>query len=187
MLEGGNPPIQKLRTVGVLNSLTVYELAFYLDERKSPRLQSVLIGRSKNELREIHVQENFSDGTIFPVEIVKGLGGQAFIKTKFDDGGMYHIHQEDYFAVSGQGVALLLDPKPLVDEASRVAPAGYKIYNPTTVIDFASKEYRIETYQPSNQASPKIACCKGIVRVPFRVSDGRIVLAGPGRWFASRQ
>jgi hypothetical protein len=157
VLEGGGPPVQKLRTVGALNGLTVYELAVYLNERESPRLQSVLIGRSKNELREIHVQENFSDGTIFPVEIVKGPGGQAFIKTKFDDGGIYHINHEEYFAVSRRGVALLLDWKPVVDEANRVTPAGNETYGPMSVTSFASMEYR-DTNLHSEQSGESEGC-----------------------------
>jgi hypothetical protein len=62
--------------------MTVYDLEYYfegigMDER--PSIRSVLVGNSRQQLHEIHVQQVGPMGTLVPTEILK-VGPEAVLK-----------------------------------------------------------------------------------------------------------
>jgi len=168
----------KFRVVGRVGAFYVYDLEYYFDgeDPGQPGVRSVLIGKTRQELHEIHVQDRQPLGTLYATQILH-IGRQPILMIKADDGGMYHQIDEDYFAVSQAG-ASLLDFKPVFEAADHAIPSDMVTYQPTSTYDFEASVFRVRTEKRDVNIGRKVACCEGSVEVPFRIEQGRVV---PGK------
>lgn len=149
-----------LRLVGTVGGLSVYELSYFLSGSNGPPdLRSVLVETAPDEIHEIHVQDRsdpFSE--IYPSQLV-GLEPAQVLKTKYDDGGNYHIVYEDYYTISGRGVHLL-DFKPVFEAARKAVPGDMVIYQPTEMFDFNELAWTSETESATRMLSQRSPAAK---------------------------
>jgi hypothetical protein len=180
----GQPPkrVAKVNEVGSGGWFSVYEVEYFSDDDDSQvAMRSVLVRTAPGQFREIHLASNMPHGTLYPVKLLHAER-QPVLKVAFDDGGIYHIRNEEYYVVLPTG-PLELNFESVYRAAKAAAPSGKTTYQPASHFDFNRMVFHIQTEASEAHIGAKVACCEGHIEVPFQI-EKTTAIAGKGNYFA---
>ncbi len=182
-LRGSPKRVAKVNEVGSGGWFSVYEVEYLSDDNDSQvAMRSVLVEPPLGPVsRESISRLNMPLGTLYPVKLLHAER-QPVLKVAFDDGGIYHIRNEEYYVVLRTG-PLELNFESVYRAAKAAAPSGKTTYQPASYFDFNRMVFHIQTEASEAHIGAKVACCEGRIEVPFQI-EKTTVIAGKGNYFA---